>query len=406
MLRLNSYWLRQRLKSAIFFLLTSFHPQSSKHADSQEVESWTKLKTSQVTMKTLVFVSLVGLFLHDTTAEMHSLKYFFTASSEVTNFPEFVAVGMVDDIQTEYYDSNTKRTEPKQDWMNRVTEDKADYWEWQTERAVFHQQLFKGNLDTLKRRFNQTGGVHIYQEMVGCEWDDETGDVNGYHQIGYDGEDFLVLDMKTWTYIAAQQQAVFTKQELNNNKAGLEYRKNYLAKECPDWLKKYVDYGRSSLMRTDLPTVSLLQKTPSSRVTCHATGFYPNRAMMFWRKDGEELHEDVDKGEILPNHDGSFQISADLQLPSDDWGKYDCVFQLSGVKEDIVTKLDKREIKTNSVNPMNPVIPITIIAIIAALVLLGLAVIGYKKYRGRKSTCETSSENSSELAEKLNPEPT
>ncbi|XP_060916257.1 major histocompatibility complex class I-related gene protein-like [Labrus mixtus] len=295
---------------------------------------------------------------------------------------------------------------PKQDWMNRVTEDKADYWEWETERAVFYQQLFKVRLDTLKRRFNQTGGVHIYQMMVGCEWDDETGDVNGYFQDGYDGEDFLVLDMKTWTYIAAQQQAVVTKQRWDNNQAQLEYLKNYLTQICPDWLKKYVNYGRSSLMRTDLPTVSLLQKTPSSRVTCHATGFYPNSAMMFWRKDGEELHEDVDKGEILPNHDGSFQISADLQLPSDDWGKYDCVFQLSGVKEDIVTKLDKREIKTNSVNPMNPVIPIiAIIAIIAALVLVGLAVIGYKKYRGRKSTCETSSENSSELAEKLNPEP-
>nr|XP_020483906.1 major histocompatibility complex class I-related gene protein-like [Labrus bergylta] len=88
-------------------------------------------------MKTLVFVSLVGLFLHDTTAEMHSLKYFFTASSEVTNFPEFVAVGMVDDIQVGHYDSNTKRVEPKQDWMKKVTEDKADYWEWLTERAVY-----------------------------------------------------------------------------------------------------------------------------------------------------------------------------------------------------------------------------------------------------------------------------
>uniref|UniRef100_A0A3Q3G4B0 Ig-like domain-containing protein n=1 Tax=Labrus bergylta TaxID=56723 RepID=A0A3Q3G4B0_9LABR len=218
--------------------------------------------------------------------------------------------------------------------------------------------------------------------MEGCEWDDETGDVNGYDQHGYDGEDFIVLDTKTWTWVAAQQQAVVIKQEWDKDKARIEDLKNYLTNECPDWLKKFVNYGRSSLMRTDLPTVSLLQKTPSSRVTCHATGFYPNRAMMFWRKDGEELHEDVDNGEILPNHDGSFQISADLQLPSDDWGKYDCVFQLSGVKEDIVTKLDKREIKTNYVNPMNTVIPI--IAIIAALVLLGLAVIGYKKYRGRK----------------------
>uniref|UniRef100_A0A3Q3ESR6 MHC class I-like antigen recognition-like domain-containing protein n=1 Tax=Labrus bergylta TaxID=56723 RepID=A0A3Q3ESR6_9LABR len=158
-------------------------------------------------------------------------------------------------------------------------------------------------------------------QMYGCEWDDETGDVNGYEQYGYDGEDFIVLDLKTMTWVAPQQQAVVTKQKWDNNKAQLEYLKNYFNNECLDWLKKYVNYGRN------LPTVSLLQKTPSSRVTCHATG--------------------RGQGEILPNHDGSFQISADLQLPSDDWGKYDCVFQLSGVKEDIVTKLDKREIKTN-----------------------------------------------------------
>uniref|UniRef100_A0A3Q3EWD2 Major histocompatibility complex class I-related gene protein-like n=1 Tax=Labrus bergylta TaxID=56723 RepID=A0A3Q3EWD2_9LABR len=278
---------------------------------------------------------------------MHSYKFFYTASSEVPNFPEFVIVGMVDDIQAGYYDSNIKRVELKQDWMKKVTEDEAEYWEWLTERAVDHQQWFKVTLDILKRRFNQTGGVHIVQMMVGCEWDDETGEVNGYDQYGYDGEDFIALDMKTWTWVAPQQQAVFIKQEWDKDKARIEYHKNYLTKDCVDWLKKFVNYGRSSLMRTDLPTVSLLQKTPSSRVTCHATGFYPNRAMMFWRKDGEELHEDVDKGEILPNHDGSFQISADLQLPSDDWGKYDCVFHLSGVKEDIVTKLDKREIKTN-----------------------------------------------------------
>ncbi|KAK6291037.1 hypothetical protein J4Q44_G00385700 [Coregonus suidteri] len=36
----------------------------------------------------------------------------------------------------------------------------------------------------------------------------------------------------------------------------------------------YLDYGKSTLKRTVLPSVSLLQKTPSSRVTCHDTGFY------------------------------------------------------------------------------------------------------------------------------------
>ncbi|KAM7018589.1 major histocompatibility complex class I-related gene protein-like [Tautogolabrus adspersus] len=297
---------------------------------------------------------------------MHSLRFFSTASSEVPNFPEFVVVVMVDDIQVGYYDSNTKRAEPKQDWMNKVIEDEHQFWEGQTERAVRQQHRLKFHLDNLKQRFNQTGGVHIFQLMQGCEWDDETGEVNGYQQFGYDGEDFLVLDLKTMTWIAPQQQAVITKQQWDQNKARIHRLKYYHTTECIDWLKKLVNFGRSSLMRTDLPTVSLLQKTPSSRVTCHATGFYPDRAVMFWRKDGEELHEDVDHGEILPNHDGSFQMSVDLELPSDDWGKYECVFKLSGVKEVIVTKLDKREIKTNYGNP----IYMTIVIIAGVLLLV------------------------------------
>uniref|UniRef100_A0A8C9XBF2 Ig-like domain-containing protein n=1 Tax=Sander lucioperca TaxID=283035 RepID=A0A8C9XBF2_SANLU len=280
----------------------------------------------------------------------HSLKYFYTASSGVPNFPEFVAVGLVDDVEIVYYDSNTKRAEPKQDWMSRVTEDDPQYWQRETENLVGQQQLFKSTIEILKQRFNQIGDVHVYQRMFGCEWDDETGEVSGYDQYGYDGEDFIAFDLKTETHIAPKQQAVITKHRWDNDRAFIAQRKHFLTQECPEWLKKYVNYGRSSLLRTDLPSVSLLQKSPSSPVSCHATGFYPDRAMMFWRKDGEELHEDVDLGEILPNHDGSFQMSVDLDLssvPAEDWRRYDCVFQLSGMKDDIFTKLDKAVIRTN-----------------------------------------------------------
>ncbi|KAG7273738.1 hypothetical protein CRUP_001818 [Coryphaenoides rupestris] len=44
------------------------------------------------------------------------------------------------------------------------------------------------------------------------------------------------------------------------------------------------------------PQVSLLQRTPSSPVVCHATGFYPDRVMVFWKRDDQEL-EDVVSGE-------------------------------------------------------------------------------------------------------------
>uniref|UniRef100_A0A3Q3ID32 MHC class I-like antigen recognition-like domain-containing protein n=1 Tax=Monopterus albus TaxID=43700 RepID=A0A3Q3ID32_MONAL len=82
--------------------------------------------------------------------------YFYTASSQVPNFPEFVIVGMVDDVQISYYDSNTRKAEAKQDWMKKVTADNPLYWQKQTETCVNDQQVFKASIETLKQRFNQT----------------------------------------------------------------------------------------------------------------------------------------------------------------------------------------------------------------------------------------------------------
>nr|ACF06905.1 MHC class I antigen [Dicentrarchus labrax] len=281
----------------------------------------------------------------------HSLKFFYTGSSGVPNFPEVVVAVVVDKILACYCDNNKKIVEPKQDWMKKVFEDYPQQLEFYTRECSENlPHFFKATIDNLKQRFNQSGGTHVLQRTTGCEWDDETRKVIGFSQYGYDREDFISFDLKTLTWINLKPQAVSTKLRWDDDKARIKEIKNSITYICPELLKKYLDYGNSSLQRKDLPSVSLLQKTPSSPVSCHATGFYPDRALMFWRKDGEELHEDVDHGEILLNHDGSFQMSVDLNLSSvtpEDWRRYDCVFQLSGVKNNIVTKLDKAVIRTN-----------------------------------------------------------
>uniref|UniRef100_UPI0009B30BD6 BOLA class I histocompatibility antigen, alpha chain BL3-6-like n=1 Tax=Monopterus albus TaxID=43700 RepID=UPI0009B30BD6 len=109
--------------------------------------------------------------------------------------------------------------------------------------------------------------------MSGCEWDEETGEIRGFTQYGYNGEDFLALDLKTQTWIASTSQAVITKLRWDADKVRIKRNEMHFTQILPEWLKLYIDYGKSSLLRTVLPSVSLLQKTPSSPVSCHATGF-------------------------------------------------------------------------------------------------------------------------------------
>ncbi|XP_061747107.1 major histocompatibility complex class I-related gene protein-like isoform X4 [Nerophis ophidion] len=313
---------------------------------------------------------------HSVTPVIHTLQYFTTACSQVPNFPEYVEVGYVDEVEMSYYDSNIRKAESKQDWMNKITAEDPNYWQRQTEKKVFRQHVSKDNNEILKKRFNQTGGVHTFQVMSGCEWNDETDEVKGWQQHSYDGEDFISLDMKTWTWTAAKQQAFPSKLELDQDIFALDYNKYYYTELCPSYLMKYVEYGKKVLMRTELPEVFLLQKTPSSPVSCMATGFYPDRADLFWRKDGEQILEDVEHGELLPNHDGTFQMSVELkvEVTAEVEGKYECVFQLSGIKEDLVTKLERRSILSNASHEGNVSVTATL-AVLAVVVLLAAPII-------------------------------
>lgn len=92
-------------------------------------------------------------------------------------------------------------------------------------------------------------GVHIIQQIMGCEWDDETEKVEGFNQYGYNGEDFLTFDLETETWIAANPQAEIIKQAWDGNKASNVMLKNLLTNIYLDLLKKYFSYGRSFLQR-------------------------------------------------------------------------------------------------------------------------------------------------------------
>uniref|UniRef100_A0A3Q3BEU9 Ig-like domain-containing protein n=1 Tax=Kryptolebias marmoratus TaxID=37003 RepID=A0A3Q3BEU9_KRYMA len=282
----------------------------------------------------------------------HSLKYLLIGTSGLPDFPEFMATATVDEVQVGYCDSN-KKAEPKQEWAKELVKNDSGHLDWYSERCLLHQQAFRLSMDNLKQG-SDTEGPHVLQRLTGCEWDDETGETKGFDQFGYDGEDFISLDLKTFTWIALTPKAVNTKLNWDANIGLLEENKKFLNYQYPDWLKMYPQNCITPFLflihKNKNTILSLLQRTPSSPISCFATHFYPDRAEMFWRKDGEEIHEGVEKGDILPNNDETFQMSVELNISSikfEDWKRYDCVFQLSGIKDDLIIKLNKALIRTN-----------------------------------------------------------
>ncbi|RXN25003.1 MHC class I alpha chain [Labeo rohita] len=333
-------------------------------------------------MKTCLLL-LIGIQL--VYAGKHSLQYIHFSVFGGTDFPEFTAVGRFDDEQFDYFDSNIMKDVPKTEWIRQNVG--ADYWDMHKERRIVWVHRIRNDIQILKDRFNQSEstGVYTYQIMYGCEWDDQTGETNAFEQHGYDGEDFISLDLKELRFISPVQQGIPTVQKWNNDKSKLDYVKNYYSTECIDWLKKYVQYGKSSLEKTVSPQVSLLQKDPSSPVACHATGFYPGGVTINWQKNGQDHDEDVDLGEIVPSENGTFQVMSKLNVKPEEWKKneYECVVEhKSRTTRSVLTEDNVITNYGSNSSESLPIIPI-IIGAVAAVLLVVIGVAGYCVYQKR-----------------------
>lgn len=94
------------------------------------------------------------MFMYDTFAGQHSLLYYYTGSTGIVDFPQFIAVGMVDGKQIDWYDSISKKNVLKQTWMEGVRNENDI-----TQIRMGHEATFINSVDIVKKRFNQTAGM-------------------------------------------------------------------------------------------------------------------------------------------------------------------------------------------------------------------------------------------------------
>nr|ACJ60633.1 major histocompatibility complex class I-related protein variant 900 [Ovis aries] len=174
---------------------------------------------------------------------------------------------------------------------------------------------------------------NTYQRMIGCELLDD-GSTTGFLQYAYDGQDFIIFNKDTLSWIAMDNVANIIRRAWEANRHELQYQKNWLEEECIAWLKRFLEYGKDTLQRTEPPKVRVNYKETFPGITtlyCRAHGFYPPEISINWMKNGEEIVQDTNYGGILPSGDGTYQTWVSVELDSQNGDIYSCHVEHGGV---------------------------------------------------------------------------
>ncbi|XP_039373759.1 H-2 class I histocompatibility antigen, Q9 alpha chain-like [Mauremys reevesii] len=266
----------------------------------------------------------------------HALRYFYTAVSEPgPGLPPFITVGYVDDQLFMDYDSERRSAEPRAEWMARNLD--TPYWDGQTQGLQGSQVVFQADLDTLRGRYNQSGGFHTLQLKYGCERR-EDGSTGGFFQYGYDGRDYISFDKDQETWVAADDAAQITKQKWEADRSIAQRYRAYLEQTCIEWLGKYVAYGKETLQRREPPRVQVSDRPSRNGLTtlsCRVHSFYPRNVAVVWLKKGVAMQQETMQWGVLPSGDGTYQTRATIEIDPSSETDYTCCVEHPSLAEDL-----------------------------------------------------------------------
>ncbi|XP_060707110.1 class I histocompatibility antigen, F10 alpha chain-like isoform X5 [Hemiscyllium ocellatum] len=102
----------------------------------------------------LLILLSISLCFSRVSPETNSPTLKYTIVSGAQDFPEVTVVAMVNGIQTGYFDSDTHRCVPRQQFLTESLSLK--FWDDATDQAITHTGLAKENLKSIMKRTNQT----------------------------------------------------------------------------------------------------------------------------------------------------------------------------------------------------------------------------------------------------------
>nr|AKG62154.1 MHC class I antigen [Sphenodon punctatus] len=306
---------------------------------------------------------------------VHSLRYFYTGvTCPGEGLPEFIAVGYLDDQPVMLYDSQTRTEQPGAEWMAQNLD--AHFWEGQTHIRQDMQVTFRANLDSLRRRYNQSHGLHTLQLTYGCELRADGSTGRSYHHSS-DGRDFHCYGVKSHTWVVPVPWAEATQHKWSRKSVTLQRRRGHLVEECSEWLRKHLDYGRESLRAAKPQLLVSDRPTPYglTRLSCRAHGFYPRDITVVWLRNGAAMSGEMQSWGIVPSGDGTYQTRATIEIDPSSDARYQCCVEHESLAQDLRVAWEP---KSN--------VLLIVELVIGALMLLVAAVAGIGIYIRNRGT--------------------
>uniref|UniRef100_A0A8I5R6I2 Ig-like domain-containing protein n=1 Tax=Papio anubis TaxID=9555 RepID=A0A8I5R6I2_PAPAN len=262
-------------------------------------------------------------------------------------------------------DAASPRMEPRAPWAEQ---EGPEYWEEQTGLAKDITQSFRVGLRNLRGYYNQSeAGSHTLQWIYGCDLGPDGRLLRGYHQLAYDGKDYIALneDLRSWT--AADTAAQITQRKWEAAREA-EQMRAHLEGTCVEWLRRHLEKGKERLQRAEPPKTHVTHHRISDHeaiLRCWALGFYPAEITLTWQRDGEDQTQDTELVETRPAGDGTFQKWGAVVVPSGEEQRYTCHVQHKGLLEPLTLRWEPSSQST-----------IPIVGTVAGLAVLGAVFIG------------------------------
>ncbi|XP_072920492.1 major histocompatibility complex class I-related gene protein-like [Hemitrygon akajei] len=281
------------------------------------MESWTGPVSLLVTAFSLCSVA-------GSQTGSHGLMYFYFQSINITELPAFFRIGMLDDLQIDYYDSTLREVEIKHQW---IADGLSTFYQKEQKEItdVLHELL-----STFLKPISIFINFSYIQGIFGCTQSGNT--VN------------LILKVNIPEFGAVSND-ISTKKNLIglfDSFQQLNFKEQYELKICCiRYLQRAVQLGKEASERQVAPEAQVSTRRPTATagksLSCIITPFYPRAINATWLKNGQVVCEGY-KVTVLPNYNDTYWMELVIELQGNNPNIYACHIEHSSLTQALVVK--------------------------------------------------------------------